>query len=485
MRPFVSQAGDSPTNGPHPRCTPGSCTDRICNVFALGACYPGYQCGLSCTLVAGSKVCSNSHTTDCTTNADCAGGGTCSDLPAADYVLPLVGINDWAGQPPNRDECNVAGAVDPSCPPVALPTPPAATPVPTPGFYGCPRVACSTNADCTSALGTGSYCGSWCSSSRQNACVFSFNCPAGETCPSSPKYCTCPCNAVHCATDADCGPGPLKGGRGTIGQQYGSCVAGRCTNCGPPACSGTPQWEAHHRRRNPFERIAVRNTLRQMILDAGRLPIELTAVLPLEGCNVYGENTHQLKKQRELLLRDAPNVVDVWLHEKHADQIVKARRCSNDAAILCTSNADCTASGATCVTYPSTLRPYNDHTHPNALGAAVIADRINDYLTMLSPVCTGDPTTGCGRCSTNTGTACLSSADCPAFTSGEKCLHNNAVCSGAGKGTCRAMRACNSPSNCATHSLCTLDLATRCTSDGDCTGKGVCRPEGLLAVGEG
>lgn len=60
--------------------------------------------------------------------------------------------------------------------------------------------------------------------------------------------CTCPCNARSCQTDQDCSRGTTKtSGPWWTWELRGSCVAGKCTDCGPEPCptSGHPYAYAH------------------------------------------------------------------------------------------------------------------------------------------------------------------------------------------------------------------------------------------------
>jgi hypothetical protein len=223
------------------------------------------------------------------------------------------------------------------------------------------------------------------------------------------------------------------------------------------------------------------------VAAAGRRYIALTHPIIHQPCTAFGIGgiRDELLSIRNWLLTGSlvENVVDIWRTDQWNDTLITNKRCNNNVNLVCASNADCTGFGAACVAYPSTLRPWNDEVHRNSRGALVIGNTVAAYLNMLSPACSGDLTTGCGRCSVTTATACISSIDCP---SSEKCRFTNSVCSGAGKGTCSLERACNTTSSCVNHHLCSRDLSTRCTSDADCTaGKGLCRPEGHLQPGEG
>lgn len=505
---------------------------KVCSGTHLRDCTVDADCSGS-TCVGGSNqgaVCTVSST--CTGGGTCTAGGTCADYPAPDYVLPLVGFNELVGGV--YDECDNVFGFGLPCPKSTAGSPSA---TPTPGFYACTRAACSAATEC--AAGTGGLCsndftkacdadgdcsgGGTCSHARArgvslcfstcetsttqecfgtNVCYGGSNlgaacsadstctgggvcgasdCPTGEMCLSSAKMCGCPCSAIPCVTDADCGPGLVVKGARTH-RQYGTCVSGACTNCGGAfANTVQPQYRALRTTGGINGEWIAQNllALRGLLVASPARPIWLTYLLVDETNSglflAPGGTRDDLAMVRRAMLAGTfgPNVVDVWFAQKLADQMIANKRCNNDPALLCTSNADCNGVGAACVVYASTLRPSNDTVHANALGAQVIGQAAFSYLAKLKPVCSLDVTTGCGRCSTTTATTCTSSDDCP---STEKCVATTSVCSGAGKGTCTEERA---------GKLCTRDLTTSCTTDGDCTGKGVCRSEGLLAPGEG
>lgn len=514
-------------------CTPdsGTCTAINC---ASANCAPqsngATRCYLNCDLTIGSKICSNNGA-DCIVDGDCTGGGTCTNYPVPDYVLPLIGFNDLVG---GIDAgCTTTGAIQGTAPCPAI-TPGSSSATPTPGLYACTRTSCNAASEC--AAGTGGLCsndftkacdadgdctgggtcnhalargislckntcettaGQTCSGtnicwggsnagavcSADSTCTGggvcgSNDCPTGEMCMASAKVCGCPCSAIPCTTDAHCGPGVITKGTRTI-QQYGTCSGGFCTNCGLPFSESIqPQYATVRRTLNATWIRSNMLGLRALVAATSSRLVWLTYLLTSEstaGPIAASTTLDDLGVIRRAIQRGdfGPNAVDVWYAQKLADQMVTNRRCNNDPTLLCTSDGDCNGVGAACVAYVSTLRPSTDVVHANALGAQVIGETAYDYLAQLHPVCSLDTATGCGRCSTTTGTSCTDSEDCP---STEKCLATTSVCSGAGKGTCTEERA---------GKLCTQDLTTTCTTDGDCTGKGVCRNEGLLAAGEG
>lgn len=513
--------GCTPTGG----CTSTSCASSDCNLAPNFSAAP--PCHVNCILVLGSRVCSGSRSKDCVTNADCTGGeGTCTDFPAADYVVPLVGAND-ANLPvdPNcftgMGNALFGGSVAP-CPPMHTAHPNA---TPTPGApYVCERVSCNNTTECRTGLcsndtskacdGAGDCGGNACSTSlalgiglescvgtctidTARPCTTSANCIAPDTCNTASKACSCSCYRIPCATNADCGGASRlhsANGRDYDAGLSGVCSGGKCSECGSPGAPVNANYGAAKALRDGRPGGSLRanyDRLTSLVNAAGRRIVWLTTTGMNAFCDSvaggfgFGCSLPSMLQARAHLLTQ-PNVVDVWLHWKHADKLIQPQRCNNNASQVCVTNADCSGSGAQCVTMPSTLRPAADSVHPNQLGATqAMARPLAAYLGQLSPVCSGDPTTGCGRCSTNTGTACTKSSECPAFTTGEKCVKTDSVCSGAGKGTCSLERTCYSASNCTSTGLCTLDLATKCLTNGDCTGKGVCRAGGVLAPGEG
>lgn len=508
-------------------CTGTDCASTDCPSEPTG----GRSCRKSAALVIGSKVCSGSHATDCTSDSDCSGVGTCSDYPGCDYVLELSGTNDLIQI--SEQSCTLNPTRVPPCPPLKTPSSlvtPALTPAPTatPGLYGCPRVACNatsecsggsaglctgnvrlacdSNADCTgvgtcsTALrlpGNISECVATCTANTTRFCTSNGYCQAGDTCSAS-KACTCPCVRVPCTTAADCGPAlqPAASSAANVrATTYGACTGGFCANCGPPGCPTDAKFTDF---RETCDAAMVTEDLQSLATTTAastRRLVFLTHSAVHQPCTYFGIGgiVNDVLMVRDWLLATMPNVVDLWFAMKHADQMATNSRCNNSPTRTCASNADCTGTGAQCVVYASTLRTQQtatafDEVHPNSIGASVMAEAAYDYLQKLSPVCSGDTTTGCGRCSIATTTACTISSDCPGFSSsGEKCTKTDSVCSGAGKGLCTQERACYSASDCANHSLCTRDLSTKCLSDSDCTAitGSTCRPEGLLAPGAG
>jgi hypothetical protein len=427
---------------PAPTATPGAYNCRRVTCNASSECSGG-SAGL-CTGDVGKA---------CDSNADCTGVGTCSTalkLPGSSTCTPTC----------TSDTTRMCAAV----------------------CSGNPFVTCLSDSDC-SGIGTCSVQDSYCLGT--------------DTCSLSAKVCTCPCARVACATDADCGPAVLyaRNNASVVKATYnGTCSGGFCSECGPPGCPSNAKFPELRATTNASGIVTQTQALAALVAAAGRRFIPLTHSIIYETCTAFGLGgiLDEVKRARLWILGgEIPNAVDLWLAMKNADRMITSSRCTNNPSLLCTSNADCTASGATCAVYKSTLRPQStalffDEVHVNVLGANAMASPINAYLSKLSPVCSGDTTTGCGRCSAHSGTSCLNSADCPDAATGEKCTKTDSVCSGAGKGLCTQERACNSASSCTTHKLCTLDLATSCTVDGDCTtGKGVCRTEGLLSPGEG
>lgn len=540
-------------------CPGGICvrpcgTGPLCRSDDCGTSNANRQshCALDANYVSGSKVCSNDHGTACNVNGDCTGGGTCTDYPAPDLVYVAIGGNDLRLYPTDAD-CNLgAFATTPPCPPHATVAAGQPTPAvtPTPGAKACQRVRCTANSECAgtgsglcsndvtkacdsdgdcspgtcntvlSRTGTGSICtpGS-CSTTTTQACASDSNCPRGETCDTGAKFCTCPCPAVPCTTEADCVTGGFVAFGGDATATWTPlCVSGRCRGCGVPysrkVCTGdhrTPctrethcataggtcseenprHWEAR-RTVGAAEWLRRAQNLKTTIEAAGGRVIWLTYFPAnqdptMADLSNWYEARDELLATRNLILGGAlgENVVDLYGLLNRADERTTRWRCVKAPSTRCATNADCPSSSECADFNRSTLRAKDDPVHQNVLGASHTGRLVATYTKQLSPVCSGDPTTGCGRCSITTATACLSSEDCPAFATGEKCLKTDSVCSGAGKGTCTRQRACWSTSNCTDHHLCTWDLGTKCQSDGDCTGKGVCRPEGTPAVGAG
>lgn len=540
------------------QCPSGMCvaacgSSKQCHSLDCGTTRTAY-CATSCELAIGTKVCSNSHATECSSNVDCSGGGTCTDYPAPDYVLVMIGGNDLRFE--QNADCNIAAvSYQAPCPPQATVAAGQPTPAvtPTPPAYHCQRVSCQNNADC--GLGaTGGLCSNdftkgcdadgdctpgtcntaigltgstsqctagSCSVSTWVACSTDAGCPRGETCNTSAKFCSCPCMRIKCTQDSDCQQGVLTAIDGvTTTTVKGSCVSGKCKGCGPPGsrlvCTGdnfglcrrtsdctfaggtcgneNPRyWDLRKTIDAAWWRTNAQS-LRDTIEAAGaRLvwmiyPPASQDLTWVENSNWYTARDDLQRTRWTILNGDlVPNAVDTYTLLLRSDRMVTPKRCVASPTTLCSSNADCPSSGE-CATLRSTMRAKEDPIHFNAPAASLVGNAAADYLTQLSPVCSGDPTTGCGRCSITTTTKCLSSADCPAFSTGEKCLATASVCSGAGKGTCTAERACWSTTNCTDHGLCTWDLMTKCQSNADCSPastKGICRAEGLPAPGDG
>lgn len=507
------------------QCPSGTCAP--CGTFLCGSddCVHehvgGADCGLSSQLVVGSKLCTGGSNNggDCTVDSNCTGGGACTSLPACDYVLGMVDANDlhtWADE-----DCSFVNHMGrPPCPP--LPSS-AATPNATPspaitGGYFMPRVtctddiecqtgrcanamgkACNVDGDCPSSTcatakkinGT-TYCRATCSNDSTRPCGGGADgCVASGTCTGT-SYCTGSCAAIPCTTNdradgtsSECGPATLYDSAnhtGTAVTLYGICTGGWCTKCGQPGIKESAQHAYLRKFWNARSVIANLETLATTVAAAGRRLIYLTATRIGEVSSVFGwaGSLTDIKLVRDWILRQ-PNAVDLWAVTFAHDPMAEQPRCNNKPSQPCHVTADCgTDPGVACLPVFSTLRPQftanlADEVHLNAYGATVTLDPIADYLEALSPACSGDPTTGCGRCSV-TGASCTASNTCAGFSTEEKCVRTDSVCTAAGKGTCTEERAGN---------RCTLDLGTPCSSNGDCTSKGVCRPEGLPAVGEG
>lgn len=463
----------------------------------------------------------------------CVAGGNCTDYPAADYVAQLIGANDM--HLTFDPGCNFGGFTPP-CPPVSTATP-AKTPAPGDGYFvqrvscaastecadrcvgglfpgascssagdcpsgTCPLVAglctgnlqkaCDSAGDCTGVgtcsttlrlPGNAATCTSTCSNDATRACGLDGQCRAPGTCNSASKMCTNLCTRVPCATDADCGPTSLVAfdGRTMLSGMFGTCSNGLCTNCGRTG-GNTRQFRQYQAARDPgIVTLPNFDSEAATIAAAGRRFVLLTPSLGHEILTLSGWAGAKdvMRKLRNLMLTRYPNVIDVWTHWKAGDQMMFARRCNTNPATICASDSECAGAGALCLPYNSTLRPQQslinyDEIHLDAVGGPVIGRAAGAYLNALAPRCSGDPTTGCGKCSTTTATTCTSSDDCP---TGEKCVATDTVCSGAGKGACTQERIGN---------RCTTDLATTCATNADCAAKqGLCRPEGLLAEGDG
>ncbi len=185
-----------------------------------------------CSLIKGDAGrCSVTTATACSSDAACPVAEVCNAYPC-DYVTAVGGINNSSGMTPT-DGVHVfydapyrvnALAYGEKTMPLAAPTP---------GTYQCPRVSCTTDADCTGdpSLGVGSVC--------MYAC-------AGRTDPVWP--CTVDAHCGECANDAgrQCGAGVLGvtgivcGPDPTTGLRV-PCAAGTCSTTGTQYCTCPPQ----------------------------------------------------------------------------------------------------------------------------------------------------------------------------------------------------------------------------------------------------
>ena len=498
-------------------CTPDAgCSAQVCGSNDCVNEQTGTaHCARTCTLVVGSYLCTGGSNVgaDCTVDSECP-GGACTSLPAADYVTSLAEINDL--HVTSDQDCVFSNALRPPCPrPTGLATP-NATPSPAPGAYFMPRVTCNANADCqtgrcandmSKACGVDgdcpgstcatakkingtTYCRATCSNDASRTCASNLECLGTGVCNGA-SICVGSCQAVPCTSNdradgrsSQCGPTTLDLANNDPAYQlewYGYCTNGWCDDCGKPGNLANTQHATIRKSWNAARVIANLEALATMVAETGRRLIWFTPPRIGETASIFAwsGSLTDLKIVRDWQLRQA-NVVDLWTFSQIHDQIALNPRCNNNPTRLCSANADCPGTGAQCVTFASTLRPQftatlNDEVHQNAPGAAVQADAAGDYFEALRPVCSGDPTTECGRCSSS-GAACIGSDTCAGFATGEKCLATDEVCSAAGKGVCTEERI---------GSRCTHDLGTVCSSNADCTAKGICRPEGLLAVGEG
>lgn len=546
--------GAACASGADSLCPGGICvkpcgTAAVCQSADCGTSKTAY-CAKAANLASGTLVCSGNHATACSSNADCTGAGTCTDYPGPDLVYVAIGGNDLRLFPTDA-QCNLGTFQGvPPCPPQATVAAAQPTPAvtPTPGAKSCQRVSCTADSECTGASagmcsdnlskgcdsnadcggtcltaisrnGTGAACapGS-CSLSTTKSCSADSQCPRGETCNTSARFCSCPCAAVPCTTDADCALGGFEAfGGAETATWTPKCVSNKCRSCGVPyarfVCTGdhhtpcrfasdclsaggtcteeNPRYYEARRTVGVSRWLTRAKALKATIEAAGAqviwlsyFPANQDFTMPDISGWVHARDDLLATRNAILAGELGENVVDLYALLNRVDERVTRYRCVKNPSTRCASNADCPNSSECADFNRSTLRAKDDPVHQNLLGASYTGRFVADYTKQLSSVCSGDLTTGCGRCSIS-GAACLGSDTCASFATGEKCLKTDSVCSNAGKGTCSRKRACWSTSNCTDHGLCTWDLTTKCQSDGDCTGKGVCRPEGSPAVGEG
>lgn len=91
---------------------------------------------------------------------------------------------------------------------------------------------------------TGFVCGA--DNLCRKSCTVNGDCGTGGTCTSNVCHgqCTCPCEVTACSTDADC---PLYTISSFVKPSFpvrGTCTAGRCAQCGPSNCAGSPATHA-------------------------------------------------------------------------------------------------------------------------------------------------------------------------------------------------------------------------------------------------
>jgi len=488
-------------------------------------CTNGHQvnfgCMRSCDLIIGSRICHSGTNAgnDCLVSSECP-GSTCSDYPAPDYVFSLGGFND-------SSIGNDSGGYFGGGPPMTAPTP-QSTPKAGDGYTvqrvacnndndcstglcsGNLQQACSTNADC-SGVGTctiaplsgelpwpnllGAHaCSSTCSNALNNICSADNICLGSGTCTGS-KVCVSTCGRQPCSTDLDCGPAVIKkiNNYTWIPNLYGTCVSGHCTNCGSPGCPSSPDTPQHKRLRadrGPAFHLNRFAATQKLVESAGARHIWLSMGSTFGGICDLGSGASDVisdlvvERQWELGLKKY--VIDIFPIWRSRDMLITNRRCNNDATKICFTNSNCTGTGATCVDYASTFRAYGDAVHMDEPGAAMVGKTVWDVIQHWHPVCSGDTTVNCGECHDGTifkTTTCTTSNDCSGISGctvlGQMictCRAHDSICSGTGKGVCSEERA---------GSLCHLDPSTTCTTNADCVGKGICRPEGLLAPAQG
>ena len=531
---FSNDCTTEPTGAP--QCMLGCTVvagNKVCSGNHRVDCSVDGDCSGSKCIGGSNQDASCSADSTCTGGGKCVAGGTCTDLPGADYVVLLIGINDI--HETADYQCGFRNSAGP-CPPVATTTPNATpTPglyhiqrVACQNDSECwggsaglcsndfqracdsntdcnahcrggsnPGAACTVASECpgggsctsngtcdtTKKLPNYSVCAGSCSNDLTRNCASDISCLEGGTCSSTYKFCSPSCARVPCNTSQDCGPATTVSSNGRIMRtdRYGDCVNGYCSNCGWSGCPGiNRQYDEDQGVRGlaQYGQGHLTTLANYMVLNGRRL-VHLTPTPMYEPCTLFGwgGSRDAMRRLRKWILdqNTTPNVIDMFKHWRARDDMRFPRRCNNNASKLCTTNADCgSGSGAACLTFYSTLRSqfsasFADEVHPNSLGANVDGDVVADYLLALQPRCSLDPSTSCGKCSVTTATSCVKSSDCP---SGEKCWANDAVCSGASKGTCIAERAGN---------RCTEDLGTSCSTNADCTAinAGVCAPEGF------
>lgn len=377
------------------------------------------------------------------------------------------------------------------------------------GFYNCCMSTCTTN--------------------RQTICTTNFDCPRSDTCSSTAKACAATCDRIPCTTDAQCGAEgtvPHADGRTLMAGLHGTCTAGFCASCGPPAakvcisgayqytactvdadcgggtCGQAPwtQWRtAVDPLRSDGSNVAG-NTVALAALASGATPprdLVFAASSPAymntetthEGVSPFGwsDTNDGMLKVRDWLRMNEPNTVDLWEMAAVKDAMGTPRRCNNNPNKTCVVNGDCSGTGAACVRYKSTLRPSQSDTvfeeiHVNNRGGVAIGQWIADYLNQLRPVCSGDTTRGCGLCGgagtptpTPTNTAATPTAPAatrtptPSVTPTANCTTSSDCAAGqkckAADGICGGVGTCTALR---AGKLCVHHLTTHCTTDDDC-----------------
>ena len=270
----------------------------------------------------------------------------------------------------------------------------------------CAALPCTTNTDCVadSTPGGGGWCQRSCTLLTStptpigSATPIPTNTPVGAT--YTPTVTFTPTPTWFCRSDADCGTGSCDPGVcracGAGGVIYATGVGGS----GDPAQAPAGDWIAMWRQwaaldhvggsvppMSPWGMVENHETLRETVEDTyGRRYLGVTYLL--QWAWVFARSIAPIEfneRYTEQLRQWAGHIIDL----KHLARVYSER---NDGSV------------------PTGAAP--DMLHLSAVGSQIAAEGTGSALENYYPVCSGDPTIGCGACLVS----CSTDTDCRAAT---------------------------------------------------------------------